>query len=85
MSDDRKKPGAAFWTTLVVVAMLVYPLCYGPACWGINWMANKGWLRPDTDWIRQLIFLIFCPIRLLHSDGPKPISDLIDWYAHLWY
>jgi len=68
-----------------VVAMLVYPLCYGPACWGINQMANRGWLRPDTDWIRQLIFLVFSPIRLLHSDGPKWISDLIDWYAHLWY
>jgi hypothetical protein len=45
----------------------------------------EGWLRPDTDWIRQLIFLAFWPIRLLHSDGPKSISDLIDWYVHLWY
>jgi hypothetical protein len=33
MNDDRKKPAVAFWTTLLVVVMLIYPICYGPACW----------------------------------------------------
>jgi len=81
---DRKKPTAGFWTTVTLFAVLVvYPLSYGPACWMINFMANRRWLRPDTDWIRQLIFLIFWPIRRLHSDGPELISDVIDWYAHL--
>jgi hypothetical protein len=32
---DRKKPGAAFWVTVVVVAVLVaYPLSLGPMFWG---------------------------------------------------
>jgi hypothetical protein len=30
---DRKKPGVAFWATLMVVVMLVYALALGPACW----------------------------------------------------
>jgi hypothetical protein len=30
---DRKKPGVAFWATVVVVAVLAYPLSFGPACW----------------------------------------------------
>jgi hypothetical protein len=31
---DRKKPGVAFWATMVVVVVLVaYPLSFGPACW----------------------------------------------------
>src|SRR5262245_21634709 len=29
-----KKPGVAFWATVVVVVVLVaYPLSFGPACW----------------------------------------------------
>jgi len=85
MSDDRKKPDAAFWTTVVLFAVLVvYPLSYGPACWIINAIANRGWLRPDTEWIRQLIFLVYWPIRRMHSDGPDLIRDALYWYAHLW-
>ena len=31
MTTDRKKPGVAFWTTVVVVVVLVaYPLSFGP-------------------------------------------------------
>ena len=30
MTSDRKKPGVAFWTTVVVVVLLVgYPLSFG--------------------------------------------------------
>ena len=32
MTSDRKRPGVAFLATVVVVVMLVaYPLCFGPA------------------------------------------------------
>jgi hypothetical protein len=31
---DRTKPGVAFWSTVVLSAVLVgYPLSFGPACW----------------------------------------------------
>jgi len=31
---SRKKPGVAFWATVVMVVVLVaYPLSFGPACW----------------------------------------------------
>src|SRR5262245_53120695 len=31
---NRKKPGVAFWATVVVVVALVaYPMSFGPACW----------------------------------------------------
>ena|SRR5262245_6400636 len=34
MTPSRKKPGVAFWATVVVVMGLVgYPLSFGPACW----------------------------------------------------
>jgi hypothetical protein len=82
---DRKKPGVAFWATVAAIVLVLYPLSYGPACWGINVMAKRRWLRPDTDWIRQAIFVVYFPVRRLHSDGPEPIERAIDWYAHLWY
>jgi len=32
--NPHKKPGVAFWATVVVVvALLAYPLSFGPACW----------------------------------------------------
>jgi len=33
MTPDRKKPGLAFWATVVVVVALLYPISFGPACW----------------------------------------------------
>jgi|GEM_PF-5871742 len=34
MSSDHKKPGMAFWATVgLVVALVGYPLSFGPACW----------------------------------------------------
>jgi hypothetical protein len=33
MSTSRKKPSLAFWATVVMVAVLTYPLSFGPACW----------------------------------------------------
>jgi hypothetical protein len=33
MSEDRKKPGWAFWATAAVVAGMLYFASFGPACW----------------------------------------------------
>ena len=39
---DHKKPGVAFWATVVVVVALVtYPLSFGPACW-VTSRINRG-------------------------------------------
>jgi hypothetical protein len=38
---ERKKPGVAFWVTLVlVVTILGYPLSVGPVCWGSSRFGN---------------------------------------------
>ena len=33
MTSPRKKPGVAFWATVVVVVLAAYPVSFGPACW----------------------------------------------------
>ena len=53
MSPDRKKPGVAFWATVVVVVLASYPLSFGPACWfasrtGIGIRALPFVFRPLT-------------------------------------
>jgi hypothetical protein len=48
---DRKKPGMAFWATVAVVAVLAYPLSFGPVCWitsrtGVSSIAIPTIYRP---------------------------------------
>jgi hypothetical protein len=34
MMTDRKKPGVAFWASVVLICLpLLYVLSFGPACW----------------------------------------------------
>ncbi len=33
MKEDRKKSGATFWATVVVVGLALYIASFGPACW----------------------------------------------------
>ena len=59
---DRKHPSAAFWATVVVVVALVaYPLSFGPACWLI------GRYGGDTCYVEDA----YSPILwlLFHVDG----------------
>jgi len=73
--SDRKKPGVAFWATIVVVLGLVaYPLSFGPACW---WFAS---LDGDGD---AHVSAIYLPIGqlYLHSANDGWFERGIGWYA----
>ena len=72
MTSSPKRPGVAFWATVVVlVALIAYPLSFGPAC------------RIYTT----NVTLFWTPLRLVYSplvavccrlpDGPR--------YAACWY
>jgi hypothetical protein len=80
LTPSRKQPGVAFWATVVVVVALVaYPLSFGPACW---WFARESnlfshsWERPPRVDPR-----LYWPIGWLAQRGPKPLGDAIWWYA----
>ena len=75
MTTDRKKPGVAFWATVVLVVVLVgYPLSFGPVCW---WWYED----PDGNIISHTVPWIYWPIGSAYSCGPKPIKKAIAWYA----
>jgi hypothetical protein len=78
MTTSRKRPTAAFWITVALVAVLVgYPLSFGPA-W---WLTHQDWC-PDGVYFAYLD--IYRPLRRLRVDGPYPIHEVISWYANLW-
>jgi hypothetical protein len=74
--SDRKKPGVAFWSTVVVVVVLVaYPLSFGPACWIMSH------LHPEQPGQAvEIIPKIYWPILVLawHAGATW---DCVQWYA----
>ncbi len=78
MTSDRKKPGVAFWATVVVVVTLVaYPLSFGVA----EWLDGRDWL---PEWTVPPLRIAFWPILSLYNNGPEPAREAIYWYVRLW-
>ena len=71
MTSDSKKPGVAFWATVVVVLLVGYPLSLGPACW-ITSRAKVG-----GGWVN----IPYRPIIRLWEVGPEPVGDFVLWYS----
>lgn len=67
MSDNQKKPGAAFWAGVILLLALAYPASFGPACWLVGWgvlpvRATAKVYRPfvleafGDDWLANSLF-----------------------------
>jgi hypothetical protein len=69
---DRKKPGVAFWATVVVVVLLAYPISFGPACWIYS--------RSDHD---DALSDFYLPIGLLFAYGPRFVIKPIQSWARV--
>jgi hypothetical protein len=70
---DRKKPGVAFWASVVVVVLpLLYVLSFGPACWIAS--RTKG---------KHVIPKIYWPISWVAMEHFWTLSPPIAWYAQL--
>jgi hypothetical protein len=92
MTSNRKKPGVAFWGTVVVVVMLAYPLSFGPACWYANGHAGAmpafkafywpiGWTAVNSpSWPNRMIrkYATYgCPRGGMNSMPISPSGDAI--------
>ena len=75
---DRKKPGVAFWASVVVVVILAvaYPLSIGPACW----LANRDVLPAWTD---SAVKALYSPLMWCASNS-ETASDAYAWYVGFW-
>jgi hypothetical protein len=75
MGDKPKKPGWAFWATVVVVGFLVYALSIGPAVWLLAHVVPPAAVG--------FVLLFYAPIVIL-AESTGPTKDLLQWYVHLW-
>src|SRR4051812_6264463 len=72
---DRKKPGVAFWATVVmVVALMAYPLSVGPACWISSRMGGG-----ECNFVSRLYAPVFSACRRC----PKSIMKFARWYSEV--
>jgi len=74
---SRKKPGVAFWATVLLVGLVLYVLSIGP----VMWLGVRKYL---PDWALGARATIYRPMIWLVEDGPRPIGRAIEWYAALW-
>jgi hypothetical protein len=65
MNPDRKKPGVAYWATVVLVVVMLYVASFGPACW----LADKGFVsgRKIEHAYRPIVAWMLSPSLPLHS------------------
>ncbi|MGE5194176.1 MAG: hypothetical protein ACM3U2_16895 [Deltaproteobacteria bacterium] len=74
---DRKKPGVAFWITVVVVAGSIYVAGFGPACWTSSRVPQSS-----TSW--EMTDFFYSPILRAWWHGDQgAIGNVISWYANL--
>jgi hypothetical protein len=66
MTSDHKKPTAGFWITVALVAVLAYPISFGPACR----------LLP-----RSYITAFYRPCVSLALDGPQQTRVPLMWWV----
>jgi hypothetical protein len=78
MTHSRKKPGVAFWATVVAVAALAYVAGCGPACW------LRVTDSPLPSQVYATLHWLYRPMDWLVIYGPMPISAPVYRYAEFW-
>lgn len=85
MTPSRKKPGMAFWATVVVVCLALYVLS-APLSERLVWVIVLGhWLGEDSrDVVVSVIRGFYFPVRWLETYGPEPVRSVLFWYYDFW-
>ena len=76
MDESRKKPDWAFWTTVVVVTLVAYPLSWKPACWINMKLGGPDWLEPAFNFYMPLVWAV--------DYGPDWVKKFFDFYSGLF-
>jgi hypothetical protein len=58
-------------TVLVVVALVAYPLSFGPACWIASCRQERV----------ARISSVYRPIGIVLVDAPQPVRRFLNWYG----
>jgi len=77
VTTDRKKPGVAFWATVVVVAALLYVGSFGLWC-RFNRGGASGEIKAASAYVWPYV-----PMFWLLDNGPPPVKVAIRAYV-IW-
>ena len=69
---DHKKPGVAFWATVMLTVLVLYVLSIGPACW----------ISSRTDAGGSTLSVVYRPLTWGMSRSER-IADAVSWYSKL--
>ena len=72
MTTDRKKPGAALWATVIVIAALASQISFGPWCWIVSRYAGV-----------RAVPVIYRPTMMLAHES-ETARRATTWYAKLF-
>jgi hypothetical protein len=75
LTHGRKKPGVAFWATVVVLTIALYVASIGP--W--FWLDSSGRLPPSLVWMNRT----YDPIRWIARQSTWT-NDALSAYLSLW-
>ena len=75
-----KKPGVTFWAAVfAAVALVAYPLSFGPACWLASRHVAFVGLLPR----------VYRPIICVWDHSPRFVGEFLGWYTSVgapdWY
>lgn len=70
--EEREKGRTGFWCTVILVALLAYPLTFAPACS----------VAERVPSIRPAFLAVYRPISFLWYYGPDRVGDILWWYAN---
>lgn len=73
MTRERAKPGAAWLMLAIVVAVVLYPVLFGP----VVWLTSRGYIH------RKVVEWAYDPILPKALDGPQPVRAAIEWWGSL--
>src|SRR5262245_1586182 len=73
MNEGRRTPSMAVWTTAVLLAVLAYPLAFGPSVW----LASRRHLD------RKAVGWVFSPIMQAAVRAPEPVKEITRWWAEI--
>jgi hypothetical protein len=78
MSEPQKKPGAACWATLALIAVpMLKELSVGP----LVGMQDRG-LIPAR--LQPALHVYYIPTNFVYDHAPAPVKRVMHWYVSLF-
>ena len=77
---NRRERWAKWTGVALLVALMGYPLSFGPA----YWMCTDARGRVRKDWTGDAFLNVYAPIIAAYHNCTPLLSDSIGWYLAIW-